>query len=62
MTIAAVVVTYNRIDSLKRSIKALRKQSHTPNEIIVINNSSTDGSLDWRVILLLTIKDVCIFL
>lgn len=45
--IAAVVVTYNRIELLKQCIDSLRNQSHTLDEIIIINNSSTDGTIEW---------------
>lgn len=45
--IAAVVVTFNRLELLKKCIESLRNQTHKLDEIIVINNSSTDGTLDW---------------
>lgn len=45
--VAAVVVTYNRLELLKESIDALRNQSILLERIIVINNSSTDGTEDW---------------
>lgn len=45
--IAAVVVTYNRLQLLKECIESLRNQSRRPNLIIVINNSSNDGTADW---------------
>ena len=45
--IAAVVVTYNRLEFLKECVKSIRKQSRKLDEIIVINNSSTDGTLEW---------------
>lgn len=41
--IAAVVVTYNRLDLMKKCVNALRKQSRILNTIFVINNNSTDG-------------------
>ena len=47
MKIAAVVVTYNRIILLKECIKVLRHQTRRLDEIIVVNNSSTDGTLEW---------------
>lgn len=47
MKIAAVVVTFNRLELLKESINSLREQTHKFDEIIVINNSSTDGTLEW---------------
>lgn len=45
--IAAVVVTYNRIKLLQKVIDSLRKQTRPLDEIIVINNSSTDGTSEW---------------
>ena len=47
MKIAAVVVTYNRIELLKKNILSLRSQTCKLDEIIVVNNSSTDGTFDW---------------
>ena len=47
MRIAAVVVTYNRLNLLKECIDAIRNQTRKVDEIIVINNSSTDGTLAW---------------
>jgi len=45
--IAAVVVTFNRLELLKQCIESLRNQTHKLDEIFIINNSSTDGTLDW---------------
>jgi len=45
--IAAVVVTYNRLELLKECIEAIRNQTRKLDEIIVVNNSSTDGTLEW---------------
>ena len=45
--IAAVVVTYNRLDLMKKCVNALRKQSRILNTIFVINNNSTDGTKEW---------------
>lgn len=47
MEIAAVVVTYNRLDLLKESLAAIEKQSLLPNRVIVIDNSSTDGTTEY---------------
>jgi GT2 family glycosyltransferase len=44
MTSAAVVVSYNRRDLLKECLVALEGQSHPLDEIIVVDNGSTDGS------------------
>lgn len=46
-SIVAVVVTYNRLHLLQECIKALRNQTHRLTAIIVVNNSSTDGTEEW---------------
>lgn len=46
-TVAAVVVTYNRIEDLKICIASLQQQTRPLQRIIVINNGSTDGTGDW---------------
>lgn len=46
-TITAVVVTYNRLQLLKRTIECLRKQTIKLDNIIVVNNGSNDGTLEW---------------
>jgi GT2 family glycosyltransferase len=45
--IAAVVVTFNRLELLKKVIENLRKQTRKLDAIIVVNNSSTDGTELW---------------
>ena len=45
--VAAVVVTYNRLQLLTSTISALQRQTRPPDTIIVINNSSTDGTEEW---------------
>ncbi|MCO5250491.1 MAG: glycosyltransferase [Candidatus Kapabacteria bacterium] len=45
--VTAAVVTFNRLDLLKKVIGALREQSYKIDNIIIINNSSTDGTEDW---------------
>jgi GT2 family glycosyltransferase len=44
---AAVVVTYNRLPLLKECIDSLRKQTRKLDKILIINNSSTDGTVEW---------------
>lgn len=46
-SVAIIVVTYNRLKLLQEEIDALRKQSYTDYQIIVVNNGSTDDSLSW---------------
>jgi len=45
--IAVGVLTFNRLNLLKQTIESLRNQSRKPDYIIVVNNSSTDGTEDW---------------
>ena len=45
--VGIVVVTYNRIELLKEVIDALRKQSFDNFQIVVVNNGSTDSTLEW---------------
>ncbi|HOV93141.1 MAG TPA: glycosyltransferase family 2 protein [Candidatus Kapabacteria bacterium] len=45
--VIAVVVTYNRLELLKKVIEALRNQTYKLDSIIVINNSSIDGTEEW---------------
>lgn len=42
--IAAVVVTYNRLELVKKTIAALQKQTRPLDCIIIVNNGSTDGT------------------
>ena len=46
-SVAIIVVTYNRLRLLQEEIDALRKQSYTDFQIIVVNNGSTDDTLPW---------------
>lgn len=47
MTVAALVVTFNRLDLLKRCVAALKGQTRAPEEIIIVDNGSTDGTREW---------------
>ena len=47
MDVVVVVVTYNRLDLLKRNVACLKGQSVALSEIIVVNNGSTDGTQQW---------------
>lgn len=49
MKIAAVVVTYNRKKLLLRCVRAILNQSRRPDEIIIYDNASTDGTPDALV-------------
>ncbi len=43
----AVVVTYNRLQLLQECIDSIRIQSRRPDEVLVVNNGSTDGTKEW---------------
>ena len=45
-SVAAVVVTYNRLPLLQKCIKALEAQTSLC-DILVVNNDSTDGTTEW---------------
>ena len=47
MSVATIVITFNRLELLKKTINGLRNQSYPIDEIIVVNNGSTDGTLKW---------------
>lgn len=47
MSVAAVVVSFNRLEFLKKCLKALEAQTRPLDEIIVVENGSTDGSADY---------------
>lgn len=47
MKITAVVVTYNRLALLQECVAAIKQQTRKPDELIVVNNSSTDGTGQW---------------
>lgn len=45
--VAAVVVTFNRLNLLKRSLTAIDAQSFPVETIIIIDNASTDGTQEY---------------
>ncbi|UPO75591.1 glycosyltransferase family 2 protein [Arthrobacter sp. Helios] len=45
MSVAAVVVSYNRVDLLRKCLSALESQDRQPDEIMLVDNGSTDGSV-----------------
>lgn len=44
--VCAVVVTFNRKDLLRECLRGLLKQTHAPDQILVVDNLSTDGTPD----------------
>ena len=47
MKLAVVIVTYNRLDYLKKSLDLYDNQSYKPARMIVVDNCSTDGTVDF---------------
>jgi rhamnopyranosyl-N-acetylglucosaminyl-diphospho-decaprenol beta-1,3/1,4-galactofuranosyltransferase len=47
MKITALVVTYNRVEWLKKNVRALLNQSRLPDEILIVDNASTDSTKDF---------------
>lgn len=47
MKITALIVTYNRLELLKESIEALFNQTYIPDNLIIYNNNSTDGTEEF---------------
>jgi rhamnopyranosyl-N-acetylglucosaminyl-diphospho-decaprenol beta-1,3/1,4-galactofuranosyltransferase len=45
--VVAVVVTYNRCRLLAQALSAVREQSRPPDEIVVVDNASTDGTSEF---------------
>ncbi|PNL93662.1 glycosyl transferase [Aggregatibacter aphrophilus] len=46
-SICAVVVTYNRKELLLRCLQALEQQSYSLEHIVIVDNASTDGTVDF---------------
>src|SRR5262245_3644103 len=44
---SVVIPTYNRLDLLKRAVSSVWAQTHTGYEIIVADDGSTDGTVEW---------------
>lgn len=45
--IVCVVVTYNRLEKLKCALESYNNQTMLPQKLIVIDNHSTDGTIDY---------------
>ena len=47
MNYGVVIVTYNRIEHLKKSLELYTRQTKNPSRIIVVDNHSNDGTIDF---------------
>lgn len=45
--VAAVIVTFNRLDKLKTVISSIEAQTHAPTRLIIVDNASTDGTAEY---------------
>jgi rhamnopyranosyl-N-acetylglucosaminyl-diphospho-decaprenol beta-1,3/1,4-galactofuranosyltransferase len=46
-SVAAVIVTYNRLADLRKCLDSLRRQTRPLDALLIINNGSTDGTAEW---------------
>ena len=47
MRTVVIIVTFNRLNDLKKTLDAYEKQTICPEQLIVINNCSTDGTTEF---------------
>ncbi|MFC5338909.1 glycosyltransferase family 2 protein [Leucobacter denitrificans] len=45
--VAAVVVTFNRLEKLKKVIASIEAQEHAPSHLVIVDNASTDGTGEY---------------
>ena len=60
MNIIAVIVTYNRLNLLKRAVAAVLDQTCKPDHLIIVDNCSSDGTRPWLTQLESSRNDVMI--
>ena len=51
MTISVIIITYKRLNELKETIQTLLKEKEAFDELILIDNHSEDGTLEYGNIL-----------
>jgi GT2 family glycosyltransferase len=47
MTVACVIVTYNRLALLKEAVDGVLGQTRKPDLVVLVNNNSSDGTRQW---------------
>lgn len=47
MKSAVIIVTYNRLECLKKNLQCIKDQTYLPDKIYVIDNFSTDGTAEF---------------
>lgn len=61
--LAVVVVTYNRLEWLKKNLDSLKNQTKKINKIFIIDNNSTDGTVEFLKRLKIDSIDIeCVYL
>jgi rhamnopyranosyl-N-acetylglucosaminyl-diphospho-decaprenol beta-1,3/1,4-galactofuranosyltransferase len=45
--VALIIVTFNRLDTLKMNLDHIRKQSRKPDYVLIVENGSNDGTLEY---------------
>src|ERR1700733_3456263 len=45
--VAVGIVTYNRLEMLQECLAAVKQQTVPADEVIVVDNDSTDGTHEW---------------
>ena len=61
-SVCAVIVTYNRLDTLKTALAHIQAQKVPPTTIIIVDNNSTDGTIEYLRSIDNTGTVKCIFL
>lgn len=46
-TVAAVIVTFNRLEKLKKVLASLGAQTRRPEHLVIVNNASSDGTAEF---------------
>jgi len=46
-TVSLMMVTYNRLELTKRMLESLFRHTDSPFRLIIVDNGSTDGTVDW---------------
>ncbi|MDI1323161.1 MAG: glycosyltransferase [Algoriphagus sp.] len=46
-TVALIIVTFNRLETLKKNLDHIRKQKRKPDFVLIVENGSIDGTVDF---------------
>lgn len=48
-SVALVIVTFNRLDTLKKNLDYIRNQTRKPDHVLIVENGSNDGTIEFLV-------------